>query len=108
MSDVYSVRFIASHAGAPATFTCPAGFRCVIKCVTLFNANSVLDETGHLIHSPSDCTILQRELGPTATGPIQQTQVDLFTFVFTEGESILTENDGDIDMTVSGFQLSLP
>lgn len=108
MANVYSTQFIASHAGAPATFQCPVGFRAVLRCVTGFNSSLVDSGTLHLIHLPSDCTILQWVIAPPAAITGAESIIELMHFVFNEGEEIETSNDSTVDCTVSGFLLSLP
>lgn len=108
MANVYSTQFIASHAGAAATFVCPAGYRAVLRCVTVFNSNVANSGTGHLIHSPSDCTVFQWVVAPPAAIEGAECVIQLLHFVFNEGESIYTADDGSVDLTASGFLLTLP
>ena len=108
MADVYSTNFFNSHAGGPSSFQCPAGYRAVLRQVTVFNADTLNPRTGHLIHSPSNCTIFQWVVAPPATDYGAQVVLQLLHYVFNEGESISTANDGSIDMTCSGFLLTLP
>lgn len=108
MSNVYSHRFIASHAGASASYTCPAGYVAVLRGVTLFGAGIVY-QTGHLIHADSDCTIVQWVLAPTeATAVGAQVVIIDMRFVFYAGETIFTADDSTVDLTASGFLLTLP
>lgn len=105
---VYSARFFASHAGAPVTYVCPAGYRAVMRWVSIFNANLANSGTGHIIHDQSSCTIIQWVVAPPAAVEGAEVVILDTHFVFDEGESISTANDSSVDMTVSGYLLTLP
>lgn len=107
-TNVYSARFLALHAGANDHFTCPPGFLAVVKCVTAFNANALLPFKAQLLHQPSNATIVQWSNIPGSGTPGGDSQTWLGTFTFRAGESIVSLNDLSIDMTVSGYLLSLP
>lgn len=108
MANVYSTQFIASHAGTSSSFVCPGGFRAVLRCVTVFNASLLDSGTGHLVHQPSDCTIFQWVVAPPAAIAGAECVIQLLHFVFNEGESISTADDSSVDLTASGFLLTLP
>lgn len=105
---VYSHSFLKSHGGLTLLYTCPSGYRAVVRNVTIFNSSLASAGTGHLIHWPSDCTILQRSLAPPAIDGTMQSSNDLLHFVFDAGEWITCANDPWVDMTVSGYLLTLP
>ena len=108
MAYVYSHSFIKSHAGLEVLYTCPAGFRAVVRNVTIFNSSLASSGTGHLIHWPSSCTILQWVVAPPAALEGAESVNQLLHFVFDAGEWITCANDSSVDMTVSGYLLSLP
>jgi len=99
---LYSARFLAVHAGAGATFVCPAGFRAVVRGITAFNASAIAHANAQLLHVDSDATLYQVDLG------LQSFDWTDFRFVFNEGESIQAIPDSTVDMTVSGFLLTAP
>jgi hypothetical protein len=108
VANVYSTQFVASHAGEPASFECPQGYRAVLRCITGFNANLADSGTLHVIHSPSDCTIIQWVIAPPAALQGAESIIELMHFVFNAGEAIYTSNDDSVDCTLSGFLLTLP
>lgn len=108
MANVYSHSMIKSHAGAAAVFECPEGYRAVVRCVTIFNSDLVNSGTGHLIHSPSLCTILQWVVAPPAAIVGAESVNQLLHFVFDWPDYIYIDNDPTVDMTVSGYLLTLP
>ena len=102
---VYSKRLLISHSGAAASYEVPAGVTAVVRCVTAFNPNAVLPETAALVHTESATTIWQAgNLGGASLDVGNSVVADL-RFVAYAGEHLHVNNDGDIDMTVSGYEL---
>jgi len=108
VANVYSHQFFVSHAGAPASFSCPQGYVAVLRNVLGFNSNVANSGTLHLIHSPSNATIMQWVIAPPAALSGAESINELLHFVFNAGETIFHSNDGSVDCAVSGFLLTLP
>ena len=108
MSKVYSHRFIVFHAGAGGDFTCPDGYLGIVTYVLAFNASAVATETFNLVHVDSNATIAWGVLSQLLDAPGTFSAAMAMRFVFYEGESLHAFGDGDIDMAVSGYLLSLP
>lgn len=108
MSNVYSTRFIVFHAGAGGSYICPAGVVGVVTWVTAFNASAVTTETFNLVHQPSDATLAWGTLSQEIGAPDIFSRTMELRFVFYTGEQLHAFGDGDIDMSVSGYLLTLP
>lgn len=105
MSRVYSRRLLTSHMGGAESYTCPPGKVCVIRCITAFNPNALLPETAAVVLTDSAVTIWQvGNLGGASLDVGNSVSADL-RVVLTEGESFHCNNDGDVDMTVCGYEL---
>jgi hypothetical protein len=102
MATVYSTLFVTVHAGAGGSFSVDATHRCVIREITVFNANGVLSRNAELVHDASDCTIYQRAIGA------KEWYSDQMRFVGNPGDSFTLLTDPDVDMTISGYLLTLP
>ncbi len=101
MSQVYSQRFFASHAGTAATYTVPDGCTAVIRAITAFNASVLAPETAAVVLTDLDVTIWQDLLSPGDASSVVNCRV-----VLRAGESIHNIAGSDIDMTVSGYELT--
>lgn len=96
-----------SHAGAAASYTVPDGKVAVVRCITAFNPNAVVPETAGLVLTDDAVTLWQvGNLGGASLEVGDSVVVDM-RVVLHAGESIHTNNDGDVDMTVSGYELEL-
>lgn len=102
MSRVYSKRIVFMHDGGTAIYVVPAGFTLVIRCVTFFNADALLAKSGELIDVTSDCTIVQRSVAPEAS------EINDMRVVLDEGQELQVTAEAEMDVTVSGYLLSLP
>lgn len=74
----------------------------------MFNSSLADSGTGHLVHYESNCTILQWVIAPPAAIEGAEIVIVDLRFVFDESESIQCLNDASVDMTVSGYLLTLP
>ena len=108
MAQVYTYRFMVCHAGSSGDFPCPEGFRAVIRCCTAFNASDLLPEVAAVVHQPSNATVWQKLLLSTPDAPNGGYAVDDVRFAFDYGEYIEANIDSDIDLTVTGYLLTLP
>jgi len=108
VAQVHTTRFIVFHAGAGGYYTCPAGYRAVVTWVTAFNASAISTETYNLVHVDSDATIAWGALSQNAGAPGTFSAAIDLRFAFDPGEQLHAFGDGDIDMSVTGFLLSLP
>jgi hypothetical protein len=106
MASIYSTRFLHTHAGSASSYTVPDGKVAVIRCITAFNPNAVIPETAGLVLTDSAVTIWQvGNLGGASLEVGNSVVVDM-RVVLHSGESIHTNNDADVDMTVSGYELA--
>ena len=101
-APVYSYRFCQGHAGASSSYTVPVGFRAVVRDITAFNASAVAPENAQVVIVGLAITIWQALVAPSSFSGIS------FRVVIDEGETISTDPGTDVDMTVSGYLLSLP
>ena len=108
MANVYSTQFLTSHAGAPVTVFVPTGFVAVIRTITAFNASVIAPETAALVLVAEDVTIWQSLLTPGPPDVPNSSEVVNMRTVLNPGQAIATNNGSDVDMTVSGYLLSLP
>lgn len=102
MASVYSTLLATVHAGAGGSFSVDATHRCVVRQVTVFNANAALSRNASLVHMASDCTIYQRAISANSW------YSDEMRFVMNPGDELLLLTDPEVDMTVSGYLLTLP
>jgi hypothetical protein len=108
MSRVYSKRLLESHAGTLTEYTCPEGMVAIVRAITAFNASPLTPEQASLIHLDTETTIWQGVIGVyDPLSPGASTVVDL-RYVLNAGETIINHGAGDIDLTVSGYELTLP
>ncbi len=106
MSQVYSTRFFASHAGTAASYTVPDGCTAVIRTITAFNASVLAPETAAVVLTDLDVTIWQNLLTPGPPDVPNESSVVNCRVVLRAGESIHNIAGSDIDMTVSGYELT--
>ena len=108
MAALYSRQLLAVHAGAAGTITAPAGSIIVVRDIAAFNPNAILPETAALVHHPSGATVYQASnlfsASPT-NGGYDHLECRI---VLNPGETLTTNNGGDIDMFVSGYELRAP
>lgn len=102
MAQVYSERFIAEHAGSEELYTVPAGYRAVIRCITSFNGSALINEISAVILVVADVTLYQVNLGPN------EWETHDLRIVVNPGEAFTNAGGDDIDITVSGYLLTLP
>jgi hypothetical protein len=102
VANVYSTRFLVQHAGAEAVYQVPEGYRAVIRCITSFNGSAVINEVSALIHLTSGATLYQKDLGQ------QVWDAEDVHIVLNELEEITNAGGDDIDISVSGYLLTLP
>lgn len=108
MASVYSTQFALMHGGASVVYTVPAGYIAVIRSVTAFNASPVVPEDGHVYLGDSSVTIYQRTLStflPSSPGYYDAQELRV---VVDAGDRIHVEGGPDVDVSVSGYLLSLP
>ena len=103
MAGVYSVRFIATASGAPASYTVPAGNVAVIRCVTATNHGA--SAVGYtLAINPGAYYVVADNLAPAGTAGIQQWSHQLeMRVVVRAGETMNAGPGSAVDMTVSGY-----
>lgn len=101
MSTVYSESLFLIHDGGTAERAAPAGTRWVIRCVTYFNA-AIIGSNGGQISFGGDATIWDRSIAPGVAG-----QDDMHVVV-PDGVALQVTCDPEVDITVSGYQLTLP
>lgn len=102
MAAVYSTQFIFSHGSHGELYTVGDEFRAVLRWVTGFNSDGVLDHIIHLTETVTGATIVQANLNP------QQSESLEFRVVLYAGQQIRNDSDGEVDITVSGYLLTLP
>jgi fermentation-respiration switch protein FrsA (DUF1100 family) len=102
MRNVYSKRLLSSHGGAGDSQSPPAGTVWLVRGLTAFNASAILPETAQLILSSSSITLWQVTMAP------ETVETPALRVVVNAGETLQIVSGADIDMTVSGYQLSLP
>lgn len=107
MARIYSVRMLHSHSGAPASYTVPAGRIGIVRCITAFNPNAVVPETAAVVLTDSAVTIWQVGNLGGASLTVGDSVVADMRVVLHAGESIHCNNDGDVDMTVTGYELDV-
>jgi hypothetical protein len=102
MSSVYTRRLLLSHAGAGVTYTVPPGFVATVTWIVAFNANAVLPETFHLVHSGSAVTVWQGDVLPSSSVAVNM------RWVLEAGDELVLTSGGDMDVAVAGYEFSLP
>ena len=106
MSQVYSKRLLHSHSGAAASYTVPDDTVTIVRCITAFNPNALLPETAAVVITGLALTIWQvGNLGGASLSVGDSVTVEM-RVVLHAGESIHAVTDGDIDLTVSGYELT--
>jgi len=80
----------------------------VLRSITAFNSDTTAGRTAHVIHRESNCTIFQWVVAPPIAGVGAEVVLQELRFVFEEGEHLDASNDLSIDLTLSGYLLSLP
>lgn len=98
---LYSSQLVVSHAGGIGEYTAPAGFTAVIRYITVFNSYVLGNASAAIVHQLSDATIYQRTIGP------QEWFADLAHFVLNELETLDLNVDATVDLSLSGYLLSL-
>ena len=107
MRAVYSKTFIKLHTGTPVQFQCPEGFVCVVRCVTAFTSDPVFPAEYNLVDDETDATIVWGMLfRAPSVGEKTSHAIDL-RFVFEYPRHIRAFGDSTVDMTVSGYQLTV-
>jgi hypothetical protein len=108
MSNVYSHRFLLAAAGSQASYVVPDGYTAVVRCITAMNRDaSNVQSAGVRFGTPALwiwADYLPADPGGSTTPSVV---VDL-RVVVNPGETIQTANGTLVDMTVSGYLLSLP
>ena len=102
MAQVYSELLATAHAGATVDLVAPADSKYVLRWATAFNANAIADQSAQLVHLASSCTIWQVTMGPQADA-LQEMR-----FVMNPGDTVRLIGGADVDITLSGYRLSLP
>jgi len=102
VAPVYSVRLINLHGGGSQVFNAPPGVRVITRFFTGFNANALTNATFNLSISGPDVTFLQQDIPPQASvyGDLR--------VVVEYPEEILCSADMGVDVTLYGYQLTLP
>lgn len=107
-TPVYSTSFLRSHGGAGGIYTVPAGYLAVIRCITAVNTGPDLPEHGQVFLGHSSCTIWSAVLSPfLPSSPGNSATINL-RVVVESTDTIQVNNGPDVDVTVSGYLLSLP
>lgn len=99
---LYSARLIELHGGGSQTYNVPAGIRVVTRFVTGFNANALAGATFNLSITPADVTFCQIDLGP------QEWQGHELRVCVDYPGHILCSADSGVDVTLYGYELTLP
>lgn len=109
MSKVYSTSFIRSHGGGPDSYTVPVDQVAVIRCITVTNNNALdLPEQAQVYLGHSSCSLLNTEISPLLPSS-GTTYLIVDARVVVEATDVIWANGGpDVDITVSGYLLSLP
>lgn len=107
MASVYSTSFIRSHGGAGGSYTVPDGYLAVIRCVTGFSAADFSPEIGQVVLGHSSCTVWYNEFNPVSSGPYAFYRTDDLRVVVEAGDTINVTNGTDVDVTVSGYLLTV-
>lgn len=107
MAPVYTTRF-AETAGVNVAYTCPAGYRAVLKCITAFNYGSSAAEGWSVWGSGSLGPFLGGWLPYDAASQPPPLTILNLTYAFDAGEGITLVCAADVRLTASGFLLTLP
>ena len=102
MANVYSTLLSSSHAGAGGLIVAFPGTRVVIRDIEVFNSSSVLDSSAQMTLNSSGATIYKRSLG------VQVWFHDDLHIVIGEGDTVTIDAGPTVDVTVSGYVLTLP
>lgn len=102
MANVYSHQLLNIHDGGDTTYQVPAGFVALLEFFTWFNADSLDTKGGSLVWTEADITIAQHTIGQS------QVLYDRVHIVIPEGHHVHLSADAEVDVTVSGYLLSLP
>lgn len=102
MARVYSTSFFFLHHGTSSHYFPPADKLAIVRWVTIFNSDAIVNATFHLLELTSLATILQRSVGPVTS------QSEELRVVLPAGADLTIANDPTIDCTVSGYLLDLP
>jgi hypothetical protein len=108
VSTVYSTRFISGLRGTAGSYTVPAGYRAVVRSVTAINLYSSTSEPAQLRSSVGGLIIVGAYLSTFVSSPPWNAITWDLHYVANAGEGIYTQNGPDVDMTVSGYLLTLP
>lgn len=99
---VYSTLFFSAHAAGGYSYPVPAGYRAVIRCICSFNGSAIINEISEMTIGSTGATFYQRDLGQ------QVCDITELHVVVDEGDTIVWGGGIDVDITVSGYLLSLP
>ncbi len=86
----------------------PEGFVAVIRCVTGFSASSFAPETGQVTLGHSSVTVWYAEFSPEGLSDTFFYRTDELRVVVEATDHILVSSGPDVDISVSGYLLSLP
>jgi hypothetical protein len=108
LSNVYSTRFILDKSGSLSTYTVPAGYRAVVKCITGLNTSSSAVAELQVVANPGSVVVVFENL--PAYGRVIGTNgfVWFGMIVLNPGDSLRNASDATVDVSASGFLLLLP
>jgi len=114
MSAVYSTRFLTlpSFTGGPsAAFTVPAGFRCVVRTISIVWGNITLSDLDAWVQT-ADLTKLTRiSINGGSSDPRVNGGADIVDarYVLDEGDTLAAQAaHGTVDVHVAGYLLATP
>jgi hypothetical protein len=102
MAQVYSQRVLWVHGGGSKYYNVPTGYRLVTRWISSFNAQALTSATFNVSITGLDVTICQLQLGPQASAQTDIRQV------LEEGDELLVSADMGVDVTITGYLLTLP
>jgi len=106
MAQVYSTRFIQSRAGATQLYTVGAGFKAVIRCVTVNNTGPVTQSWQLFFNGGGG--IVSGQMGSYEIIAGQCIVIGDLRVVLNPEEVVEWSADSDVDATVSGYLLTPP
>lgn len=103
MANVYSTQFWDAHAVTGLAYEVPTGFVAVLRYLTLFYSGG-LGAQVQLVLAPAT-TILFQGFNPAATGQWNDHDIHV---VVNPGQLFSLAADDGVDVSLSGYLLSLP
>lgn len=105
---VYSTRFIAANASTGASYTVPAGYAAVVRCVTVSPTAQSTSERAYLLLQPAGVLIVNAYINVGLVSAGWSPTILNLRLVANAGETLLAGGGADLYMTVSGYLLTLP